>query len=303
MAGSESTRSFSIGWSKPRRIARNAGTESSRAAPHTNSCGHIFPRRRFWRRKIPAARFWGWTHCGCSVEHIFAGRKLSRSIITKPPKAASFKLEAAKWPDLVTPLTLTLGKGGVGKTTVSAGLAYHHRKSRKSDGVVVCSIDPAPSLGDVFATKIGDKLQPVLRDRKLQAVEVDAMADFQRWTSELRARLNDAMTGEQSGLHLDVSLDRKFLLALLDVVPPGVDEIFAIFRILDLLPTRRPGGDRYGADRACIGSAANSGAAAGVDAGVVENPGRTPYTTPRSGGGGRGGDAVAKCAGTGADFA
>ena len=269
---------------------------------------HKFLRTHFPQAKVLAAEDPGCPILGMDAlrqfgRHIFAGRKFSRSIITKPPKAVSFKLEAATWPDLVTPLTLTLGKGGVGKTTVSAGLAYHHRKSRKSDGVVVCSIDPAPSLGDVFATKLGNKLQPVLRDRQLQAVEVDAMADFQRWTSELRARLNDAMTGEQSGIHLDVSLDRKFLLALLDVVPPGVDEIFAIFRILDLLPTRRPGGDRYGADRACIGSAANSGAAAGVDAGVVENPGRTPYTTPRSGGGGRGGDAVAKCAGTGADFA
>ncbi len=43
------------------------------------------------------------------------------------------------------------------------------------------------------------------------------------------------MTGEERGIHLDVSLDRRFLLALLDVVPPGVDEIFAIFGILDLL--------------------------------------------------------------------
>ena len=43
------------------------------------------------------------------------------------------------------------------------------------------------------------------------------------------------MTGEERGIHVDVSLDRRFLLALLDVVPPGVDEIFAIFGILDLL--------------------------------------------------------------------
>ncbi|MGB8887045.1 MAG: ArsA family ATPase [Candidatus Korobacteraceae bacterium] len=216
---------------------------------------------KFLRTHFPPAMVLAAEDPGCPIlgidalrqfgRHIFAGRKFSRSIITKPPKAVSFKLEAATWPDLVTPLTLTLGKGGVGKTTVSAGLAYHHRKLRKSDGVVVGSIDPAPSLADVFATKLGNKLQPVLRDRQLQAVEVDAMADFQRWTSELRARLNDAMTGEQSGIHLDVSLDRKFLLALLDVVPPGVDEIFAIFRILDLLPT----GDRVVIDMAPTGHA------------------------------------------------
>ena len=59
--------------------------------------------------------------------------------------------------------------------------------------------------------------------------------NFRQWSAQLRARLNDAMTGEERGVHLDLSLDRNFLLALLDVVPPGVDEIFAIFRILDLL--------------------------------------------------------------------
>jgi anion-transporting ArsA/GET3 family ATPase len=161
--------------------------------------------------------------------HIFAGKKLPRSIITMPLKTAPLQLESATWPDLATPLTLTLGKGGVGKTTVSAGLAYHHRKSKKGEAVMVCSIDPAPSLDDIFAVKVGNKLEPVLGDRKLLAIEIDAMADFRQWTGQLRARLNQAMTSEQSGIHLDVSLDRKFLLALLEVVPPGVDEIFATF--------------------------------------------------------------------------
>jgi arsenite-transporting ATPase len=128
-----------------------------------------------------------------------------------------------------------LGKGGVGKTTISAALAFHHRRLAKQEAVTICSIDPAPSLDDVFQTKIGGQPKPVLRDRKLLAAEFDAMAEFQQWAGNLRRRLNDAMTGEERGIHLDVSLDRKFLLALLDVVPPGVDEIFAIFGILDLL--------------------------------------------------------------------
>ena len=61
------------------------------------------------------------------------------------------------------------------------------------------------------------------------------MAEFQQRAGQLRTHLNEAMTGEQRGIHVDLSLDRKFLLALLDIVPPGVDEIFATFGILDLL--------------------------------------------------------------------
>ncbi len=199
----------------------------------------------FLRKHFPKAKLFVGGDPGCPLlgidalqafgSHLFDRKKLSRSVVTKAPKAARVTLEPAQWPLLVTPLTLTLGKGGVGKTTISAALAFHHRRLVTNENVTICSVDPAPSLHDVFDAKIGSQPKPVLRDRKLLAAEFDAMADFQRWAERLRSRLNEAMTGEERGIHVDVSLDRKFLLALLDVVPPGVDEIFAIFGILDLL--------------------------------------------------------------------
>jgi arsenite-transporting ATPase len=114
-------------------------------------------------------------------------------------------------------------------------MGYIQRQSRKNESVTICSIDPAPSLDDIFQTKISDQAQPVLRDRKFLAAEFDAMAQFRRWTDDLRARLQGALTTDDRGLHLDLTLDRNFLLALLDVIPPGVDEIFAVFQILELL--------------------------------------------------------------------
>jgi arsenite-transporting ATPase len=75
----------------------------------------------------------------------------------------------------------------------------------------------------------------VLGDRKLLAAEFDAIAEFRQWAGEMRTHLEQAMTSEERGIHIDLSLDRRFLLALLDVVPPGVDEIFATFGILELL--------------------------------------------------------------------
>ena len=58
--------------------------------------------------------------------HVFEGVPLRMDV--KPPKAADIEFRAATWPWLQTSLSLTIGKGGVGKTTVSAAMAYHTRK-------------------------------------------------------------------------------------------------------------------------------------------------------------------------------
>jgi arsenite-transporting ATPase len=220
------------------------------------AAARAFLRKRFSKSKLYSALDPGCPILGVAAlrafgAHIFAANKLPRSVVKAAPRIAHSKLASASWPSLATPLTLTVGKGGVGKTTISAALAFHHRQVEKRDTVTICSIDPAPSLDDVFAAKVGDEPRSVLRDRKLLAAEFDALAQFQQWTTQLRSRLNEVMTGEDRGLHLDLSLDRKFLLALLDVVPPGVDEIFAIFRILDLLR----GGGRVVIDMAPTGHA------------------------------------------------
>ncbi len=201
--------------------------------------------RKFIRKYFRDAELFSGEDPGCPIlgvaalrqfgTHVFLGKRLPKAVLAKPAKQGKFQLEPAEWPTLRSPLTMTLGKGGVGKTTISAALAYRHHKLSKKQRVAVCSIDPAPSLDDVFATDIGSKLRPVPGERELLAAEFDAIAEFRQWAGEIRTQLEQAMTSEERGIHIDLSLDRRFLLALLDVVPPGVDEIFAIFGILELL--------------------------------------------------------------------
>ncbi len=231
---------------------RFAAVVLNRAVANQTNCARCQRRwkqgqsaRKFIQKHFRDAElFWG-DDPGCPIlgvealrcfgAHVFEGKRLPSSIRAKPATPGRFRLEPAEWPPLISPLTLTLGKGGVGKTTISAALAYHHRKFSASESVSICSIDPAPSLDDVFAAEVGSTLRPVLGNRKLRVAEFDAIAEFQQWAEQLRTKLDQAMTGEDRGIHVDLSLDRKFLLALLDVVPPGVDEIFATFGILDLL--------------------------------------------------------------------
>jgi arsenite-transporting ATPase len=121
----------------------------------------------------------------------------------------------------------------VGKTTISAGLAFRSRQV-SSEAVEICSVDPAPSLDDVFGTAIEDRPKSVLGDKGLRASEFDSVAHFKRWVSETRAQVEQATAAEVSGVHIDLSLERRLFSELLELVPPGVDEVLSVFRLVDL---------------------------------------------------------------------
>jgi arsenite-transporting ATPase len=70
-------------------------------------------------------------------------------------------------------------------------------------------------------------------------MELDSVAEFRRWSDEAKYKLDRALSTEVRGVHLDLAFDHEVLRALLDIVPPGVDELFAIFRILDLVAAGR----------------------------------------------------------------
>ena len=181
--------------------------------------------------------------------HVFERRRLQYKPV--PPKTLLPKFKRADWPTLQTPISCTLGKGGVGKTTISAALGLNQRRVEPSRGVTICSTDPAPSLHDVFDCEVGDAPRPVLGDAKLEAAEFDAVEHYRTWADDIKSRIAGAMSGQSEGIHLDLSFDREVLTALLAIVPPGVDEIFATFRILDLL---KPG-ERMVIDMAPTGHA------------------------------------------------
>lgn len=166
-------------------------------------------------------------------EHVFANRRLQLPPPIPKSKRKPASLLPTQWPALNSRISFVIGKGGVGKTTVSAALGFHERKSSHT-AVEICSVDPAPSLDDIFQKQILDNPSAVLGDKYFRASELDSAALFRSWIAEIREDVESATTTEQSGVHVDLSFERELLSALLDIVPPGLDEVLAIFRIVDL---------------------------------------------------------------------
>lgn len=131
------------------------------------------------------------------------------------------------------------GKGGVGKTSVSASLAVKFA----SEGLptLVVSTDPAHSLSDSFAQDVGGGL-PVkveVMDLPLWAMEINP----EQAREEFRAAaagdgegggVKDFMDGMGLGSWLEQLSELK-LGELLDTPPPGLDEAVAIAKVVQFM--------------------------------------------------------------------
>jgi arsenite-transporting ATPase len=104
------------------------------------------------------------------------------------------------------------GKGGVGKTSVAAATALW--LSRKGKKTLVISTDPAHSLADSFATKIGGEVKKL--DKNLFAVEIDPKLSMKQYKEMLTPEI------EKMGALKGFGLGDAFDIA---GMTPGIDEI------------------------------------------------------------------------------
>jgi arsenite-transporting ATPase len=126
-------------------------------------------------------------------------------------------------------LILFAGKGGVGKTTAACSTALRMHNDHSDQRLLLFSTDPAHSLSDCLGLPINSTPTKVVAN--LDAQEINAVASFgsvrQEFSKELDAFLKEALP------NLDITFDREVMEHLLDLAPPGLDEIMALTEIMD----------------------------------------------------------------------
>ncbi|HET9212061.1 MAG TPA: ArsA family ATPase [Thermoanaerobaculia bacterium] len=139
-----------------------------------------------------------------------------------------------EWLDAIAPAGLQIlffgGKGGVGKTTCSAAVALALAERRPKDRILLISTDPAHSVADVLEVPLGDDERPIPgAPEGLRARELDAERAFAKWREQYRDKVDEAAGAFAPGF----SPDTGGVQDLLDLTPPGIDELIAVSSLLD----------------------------------------------------------------------
>jgi len=151
------------------------------------------------------------------------------------------------------------GKGGVGKTTVSAATAVSVARHNPDKKILVFSTDPAHSLADSFATSIGDTVTPIYpipniiqpnydgkisngveSEGNLYALEINGAGLYQDFSMEYKVNIEDAFKKWQNshlagGRKWKLDFDEKVMVEFVDTYPPGLEEVLALEKIMKFI--------------------------------------------------------------------
>jgi arsenite/tail-anchored protein-transporting ATPase len=139
-----------------------------------------------------------------------------------------------------TRLLLFGGKGGVGKTTCAAAVAMAMAAADPARQILLISTDPAHSLGDVFGSAVSNVPGRVPGGPpNLEVREVDAAGGLrqlrERYTAAIDELFDRLSLGSSAGVGVDSSHDREVMQSLIDLAPPGIDELAAVIDVTDAL--------------------------------------------------------------------
>ena len=188
-------------------------------------------------------------------------RPAAAAVLAKGPRRWQSRLDGARLDpaellDSSLRLVLAGGKGGVGKTTAAAALALAAAKRWPDRRVLLISADPAHSLADVFGAEMSNEARGLPgAPANLRMRELDAAVVFARIRDRYAVAIDKVFDRLGSGSAFDAAHDRSVMQGLIDLAPPGLDELAAVLEITDALTGAEPEWDLVVMDTAPTGHA------------------------------------------------
>jgi len=123
-------------------------------------------------------------------------------------------------------LIMLAGKGGVGKTTCSAAMAFHF--ARRGEKTLLISSDPTPSLSDIFELEVGPTEKKIEGVANLFGIEIHPEIILQRWKERFGSEIHEVLL-------VFSNLDYEFV----DYIgsAPGIEEEYTLNYIMELVET------------------------------------------------------------------
>ena len=171
-------------------------------------------------------------------------------------KTDGTRIDAADVLEPAVRLALVGGKGGVGKTTTAAAMALSAAARWPERRVLLISTDPAHSLADVLGWDLSDRAQSLAdAPSNLRVRELDAPAVIARIRARYTEAIDQVFDRLGGGGNFDAAHDRSVMQSLIDLAPPGLDELASVLEITDAITGAAPQWDLVVMDTAPTGHA------------------------------------------------
>jgi len=129
------------------------------------------------------------------------------------------------------------GKGGVGKTSIACAAALQLARYNKEKKVLIFSTDPVHALSDSFDQHLGNEPRQVQDETdNLYALELDASQMLNNLKEEYRGDIVEVFDKFASS-GMDIKFDREVMEELIALTPPGLEELMALKKIIELMKT------------------------------------------------------------------
>jgi len=180
-----------------------------------------------------------------ALDQVFGQMQFASDVLLEKPAIGGTLLQVPPSPPFLPDflaqgrkLLILGGKGGVGKTTVSAAIGWGFAQRYPQAQIRVISIDPAHSLGDAFDCVLGHEATQYQPNLSLQ--EIDAEIVLDQFREDYLWELAEIMSGDRAGDE-EASQGMQLLYGpqawrtLADQSLPGIDEMLSLITIMDLL--------------------------------------------------------------------